>query len=222
MIFNVRMSEEESTGSLVEASVEDAAPQVEPMSDIVTAPAIPGITAMSGAVSPSSAATPVMSMHDPNYGEARGGGVLLPPPPPHGQHAQDASVMSSQGHTVDNELSGSSMEEGELLDEAHELALIREFGAHPLMARVQTTLLEQLNKTLTRLSTQHRELAEELKRSQERRETVGVELYGQQQQLARLQLALETTHNAFSTAAQDRAAIEVHKAQTLVDIDSSN
>jgi hypothetical protein len=100
-------------------------------------------------------------------------------------------------------------------DEAHELALIREFGGHPLMQRVQEALLGQLKQTHTRLTEELRVNKEDLNRTDQKRETVGVELYGQQQQLARLQLMLENTHEAFSKCSQERARIEVSR-QTAV------
>lgn len=137
----------------------------------------------------------------------------LPPPPPHvstdQRHGGDAAA-NEEGEQSHQQLGGyDEEEEEELMDEAHELALIREFGGHPLMSRVQDALYDQLHKTLVRLTGEQRELSEDLKRLKDKREVVGVELYGQQQQLARLQLTLEGTHNGLSTASQDRAAIEV-------------
>ena len=96
-------------------------------------------------------------------------------------------------------------------DEAHELSLIREFGGHPLMQRVQDALLGQLQQTYDRLKGELRVKEEDLKRTKDKRETVGVELYGQQQQLARLQLTLESFQNSFGNCVQERAAIEVSK-----------
>jgi hypothetical protein len=100
-------------------------------------------------------------------------------------------------------------EEEEFYDEAQEMALIREFGGHPLMQRVQDTLLSQLKQTLQRLQGEHKDVQEDLRRTGDKRDTVGVELYGQQQQLARLQLTLESMHDGFSKAGSDRASLEV-------------
>jgi hypothetical protein len=63
--------------------------------------------------------------------------------------------------------------------------LIREFGAHPMMDRVQQALYEQLMQTYERISEELRDKEADLKRMKGKRETVGVDLYSMQQQLAR-------------------------------------
>jgi coiled-coil domain-containing protein 40 len=50
-------------------------------------------------------------------------------------------------------------------------------------------------RLLCRLEVELREISEDADRARKQREDLGVELYGMQQQLARLQSQLETTHN---------------------------
>jgi chromosome segregation ATPase len=76
--------------------------------------------------------------------------------------------------------------------------MIREMGDHPLMERVQDALYQQLQNSHERVSLELREREEELKRVKDKREDIGVELYGVQQQLAKLQMQLENTHNNFN------------------------
>jgi len=122
---------------------------------------------------------------------------------------QSQAEDAPPGNWQEDQEEGDDEEGGTLHDEAHELALIREFGAHPLMHRVQETLHLQLRETHDRLSEELRVRQEDLKKTREKREEVGVELYGQQQQLARLQLMLESTHESLSGCAKHRVKVEV-------------
>lgn len=63
--------------------------------------------------------------------------------------------------------------------------VIRQFGSHPMMDRVQQALYDQLLQTYERVSEELRDKEADMKRTKTRRETVGVELYSLQQQLAR-------------------------------------
>ena len=82
--------------------------------------------------------------------------------------------------------------------------LIKEFGTHPLMERAQKALTTQLKERQYRLQVQLLEKDEELKRSALERETLGVQLYSIQQQLARTQLSLENTQNEYNSVIDAR------------------
>eukprot|EP00611_Tribonema_gayanum_P002483 TRINITY_DN11854_c0_g1_i1.p1 TRINITY_DN11854_c0_g1~~TRINITY_DN11854_c0_g1_i1.p1 ORF type:complete len:974 (+),score=491.39 TRINITY_DN11854_c0_g1_i1:44-2965(+) len=92
--------------------------------------------------------------------------------------------------------------------------MIRQFGANPMMDRVQQALYDQLLQTYERVSEELRDKEADMKRTKTKRETVGVELYSLQQQLARLQVSLEQTHEAYSTTAEARAKSELDLDQT--------
>jgi len=65
---------------------------------------------------------------------------------------------------------------------------------HPLLRRAQEALKRQLLANKTRIEHELREKQNALKSAKSKREAIGVELYGFQQNLAKLQLALEQTH----------------------------
>ncbi|CAM9746251.1 unnamed protein product [Scytosiphon promiscuus] len=87
--------------------------------------------------------------------------------------------------------------------------MIREFGRHPMMDRVQEALYNQLLQTYERVSEELRDKDTDVKKLRKRREFVGVELYGMQQQLAKLQVALEQTHADFNGLGEGRARAEL-------------
>jgi len=81
---------------------------------------------------------------------------------------------------------------------------IVEFADHPMMDRVQTALYEQLKKTRDRVVTELLDREEALRKVKGKREEVGVQLYGMQQQLASLQLTLEQTQQKFNTISENK------------------
>ncbi|CBJ31769.1 conserved unknown protein [Ectocarpus siliculosus] len=87
--------------------------------------------------------------------------------------------------------------------------MIREFGRHPMMDRVQEALYNQLLQTYERVSEELRDKDADVKKLRKRREFVGVELYAMQQQLAKLQVALEQTHADFNGLGEGRARAEL-------------
>ncbi|CAM9148875.1 unnamed protein product, partial [Choristocarpus tenellus] len=97
-------------------------------------------------------------------------------------------------------------EEGEYEDPEE---MIREFGRHPLMDRVQEALYNQLLQTYERVSEELREKESGVKKLKSSREHVGVELYSMQQQLAKLQVALEQTHANFNELGENRAKADL-------------
>lgn len=94
-----------------------------------------------------------------------------------------------------------------LLD-AEDERLLRNIGDHPLMDRVQAALQKQLQKRLDRVDEELRDKQEEAARSAGKREELGVELYGVQQQLAKLQMQLETTQQNAAVVAEARTQAE--------------
>ena len=86
--------------------------------------------------------------------------------------------------------------------------MIMEIGDLPQMERVQEALYQQLMRDHERVALELREKGEELKRAKQRREDTGVELYGVQTQLAKLQMAVETSHNQKNLIAEYRGKSE--------------
>ena len=82
--------------------------------------------------------------------------------------------------------------------------VIKEFGTHPLMERAQKALTAQLKDTQYRLQVALLEKEEELKRQKQDREILGVQLYSLQQQLARIQISLENSHNEYNKIVDNR------------------
>jgi len=96
-------------------------------------------------------------------------------------------------------------EEEEFEDDEHPDDVVRNFGQHPMMENIQKALFSQLEREHERVLLEKREAEAELKMISDKRETVGVDLYSNQQQLARLQMALENLHNNFHTLRDARA-----------------
>jgi coiled-coil domain-containing protein 40 len=84
------------------------------------------------------------------------------------------------------------------------IELIQEFGTHRLMQRVQRALTKQLKQTHYRLQVELLEKEEELKRVTQDRELIGVQLYGIQQQLAKVQISLENAHLEYNGLVENR------------------
>ncbi|XP_062304160.1 coiled-coil domain-containing protein 40 isoform X2 [Osmerus eperlanus] len=93
---------------------------------------------------------------------------------------------------------------GEEEEEEEDEELIVLDPEHPLMKRFQNALKTHLNKQLERLNMELREKAALEKVEAGRREELGVDLYGVQQELARLQACLEGRHNTNTHAVTQR------------------
>lgn len=102
-----------------------------------------------------------------------------------------------------NEAKNDGEDEEEVFYE-NPLEIIREFGQNPLMERAQAALMTQLKEAQTRLKGELYEKNEDVKRIALDRETQGVQLYGLQQQLARIQITLENAHNEYNTIVDKR------------------
>ncbi|GFR48625.1 hypothetical protein Agub_g10540 [Astrephomene gubernaculifera] len=79
---------------------------------------------------------------------------------------------------------------------------------HPLLRRAQEALRSQFEANRTRLQEELREKTNALQQAKTKREALGVELYGFQQNLAKLQLALEQTHQNYQVINRTREQCE--------------
>ena len=117
--------------------------------------------------------------------------------------------MSAQDErNMEEDNGGEEYDDGYDDDEEDPKQMICEMGDHPLMSRVQNALFDQLQNSAERVSLELRERTEEVRRVKSSREETGVELYGVQQQLAKLQMALENTHNNFQMLNEIRSSEE--------------
>ncbi len=91
-------------------------------------------------------------------------------------------------------------EEGDDYDE--EIPLLKQ--DHPLLARVQRALLEQLQAQKEKVRLRLAEKQEELKKLIGHRENIGVTLYHAQQQLAKLQLSQEEIQDKYTNIQQHK------------------
>ena len=107
-----------------------------------------------------------------------------------------------------DEMNGDGMdgEESEEEDEYYEnpVDLIQEFGTHPLMEKAQKALTKQLSETQYRLQVSYLEKEADMKKEQNERELLGVQLYSLQQQLARIQISFENSHNEYNKIVDTR------------------
>ena len=86
---------------------------------------------------------------------------------------------------------------------------IKEFGNHPLMQRAQKALVEQVAELQSKLKEELLTKNDEIKRVGQDRETLGVQLYSLQQQLARLQMSLEAAHTEYNALVDTKLQEEV-------------
>ncbi|XP_007185869.2 coiled-coil domain-containing protein 40 [Balaenoptera acutorostrata] len=96
--------------------------------------------------------------------------------------------------------------ESEASDEAEEdrSQLVVLDPNHPLMIRFQAALKTYLNRQIEKLRLELQELGVATKQSRVQRQELGVDLYGVQQHLARLQMQLEKSHDRHSITACER------------------
>jgi len=121
-----------------------------------------------------------------------------------GSIAELGAYGGGEGDDPNMDGAGGADSDGE--DEYYEnpVDVIKEFGTHPLMERAQKALTAQLKETQYRLQVALLEKEEELKRQKQDREVLGVQLYSLQQQLARIQVSLENSHNEYNKIVDTR------------------
>jgi coiled-coil domain-containing protein 40 len=93
---------------------------------------------------------------------------------------------------------GNQTDDEDEISNVDAVEVIREFGTHHLMDRVHKAFKDQLEEANKRLEGIILEKTELLKRLSNERETDGVQLYSLQQQLARVQMSLESAHQEFN------------------------
>lgn len=79
---------------------------------------------------------------------------------------------------------------------------------HPAMRRVQEKLRQQLLRRQAEVEAELRETKAQLKTTNQQREEAGVQLYGAQQELAKLQAQLESINDRCTAATAKRTALE--------------
>jgi len=129
---------------------------------------------------------------DPNTHE------LGPTEAPEGEDAIPG--VGDEDEDEDDEMDGDEEEKDEEDDQYFEDGTDVLFlpADHPLMSRIQAALTKQLTDEHERRDLQLREKEEELKKVKKNREEIGVQLYGVQHQLAKMQLNFERTHDNFN------------------------
>ena len=129
----------------------------------------------------------------------------LPPQPPTEQ--QEDGMM---GNTMedDEDVMIDEDEEEEEQDEEELYEQIRNMMENPVIQPIQEALKKQLMEADLRVSADLRDKIAELKEAKEQRELTGVELYGVQQQLAKLQMELENKHNTLNIVTNIRQKAE--------------
>ncbi|NWV54796.1 CCD40 protein, partial [Daphoenositta chrysoptera] len=91
---------------------------------------------------------------------------------------------------------------------AEETELVVLDPEHPLMTRFQAALKNYLTKQIEQVNLDVQELRAAMKTSKERREELGVILYGAQHQLGQLEVELEKSQERYSQAAAARQQLE--------------
>lgn len=84
---------------------------------------------------------------------------------------------------------------------------------NPVLARLQEALSKQLLADDERVTEELRVKEEDLRRAKKKREDIGAELYTVQQQLAKLQMTLEGTHDRYKQLQQAREVVEAEASQ---------
>ncbi|NWS75678.1 CCD40 protein, partial [Crotophaga sulcirostris] len=119
------------------------------------------------------------------------------------EHGEQRWEKERQQHGAEeHKISGSSEE---TVEETEPIVLDAE---HPLMQRFQAALKNDLTKQIEKVNVELQELRMATKKSKIQREELGLILYGEQQQLAQLQMALEKSHECCSQAATARQQLE--------------
>ncbi|XP_053768019.1 coiled-coil domain-containing protein 40 isoform X2 [Desmodus rotundus] len=157
------------------------------------------------------------------------GELSLPPEGPLGHEPEEPDARPPEGSPtsfLDRTQQFGPSEEGrvermesERSDEAEEdtSPLVVLDPSHPLMLRFQAALKSYLHRQIEKLSLEVRDLGMAAKRSRAQRQELGVDLYGVQQHLARLQMQLEKSHDRHSivACARQQREEELKQARAL-------
>jgi chromosome segregation ATPase len=93
---------------------------------------------------------------------------------------------------------------------------------NPLVVRIRDALRKQLEGVNEKVTADLRLQTEAVTRILKRREDVGVELYGVQQQLAKLQNAVEKAHDSFGVVVKVREQSEERKSTILSELSAKS
>ncbi|TYZ59261.1 hypothetical protein PybrP1_010344 [[Pythium] brassicae (nom. inval.)] len=121
-----------------------------------------------------------------------------------GVNRGDGGAGGDDADEDDDEEEEDDDDDDEKEEDADPTQTIVDMGRHARMQRIQKVLFEQLVGNDERISLELREKEEELRRVKQAREDVGVSLYGVQQQLAQLQMALEASHRKLNAIHDER------------------
>ncbi|XP_036053938.1 coiled-coil domain-containing protein 40 isoform X3 [Onychomys torridus] len=140
----------------------------------------------------------------PDTEEAPGQGSAQPPPGPREEpRIQFQDYVRPLGPEEETLLERAASEgSDEADDEGSQLVVLD--PDHPLMIRFQEALKSYLNRQMDKLRLDIQELDVATKQTRVQRQELGVNLYGVQQHLARLQMQLEKNHDRHSLAACER------------------
>ena len=141
-------------------------------------------------------------------------------------YSDSASDFTMSGNYEEDDLpleneGNNGPEEGESEDDEYyenPVDLIKEFGTHPLMERAQKALTAQLKETQYRLQVQYLEKEEDVKIESTERELLGVQLYSLQQQLAKIQISFESSHNEYNSIVDTR----LQEEEMLREVNKTN
>ncbi|KAL6038043.1 hypothetical protein STEG23_019384, partial [Scotinomys teguina] len=136
--------------------------------------------------------------------EAPGQRSAQPPPGPREetriQFRDHVQLLSPEEETLVERAESEGSDEAD--DEGSQLVVLD--PDHPLMIRFQEALKNYLNRQMDKLRLDIQELDVATKQTRVQRQELGVNLYGVQQHLARLQMQLEKSHDRHSLAASER------------------
>ncbi|XP_008053386.1 coiled-coil domain-containing protein 40 [Carlito syrichta] len=125
----------------------------------------------------------------------------VPPEESNARPREEAvQLLSAEERALADRMASEGSDEVE--DEGSQLVVLD--PDHPLMIRFQTALKNYLNRQIEKLKLELHELGVATKQSRVQRQELGVNLYGVQQHLARLQMQLEKSHDRHATAACGR------------------
>ena len=116
------------------------------------------------------------------------------------------------GMEPDGQIGDEEEDVDEYFDDAGDIGYLP--ADHPLMARLQAALTKQLTDEHERVDLQLREKEEEVRKVKKQREDTGVQMYGVQHQLAKMQTKFERTHDNFNIVSRYR--VEAEKQHELL------
>uniref|UniRef100_A0A8C8AZ31 Coiled-coil domain containing 40 n=1 Tax=Otus sunia TaxID=257818 RepID=A0A8C8AZ31_9STRI len=122
--------------------------------------------------------------------------------------AESESAFKQFGQLTSEEECQQHGAEEQEISRSEETELVVLDPEHPLMRRFQAALKNYLTKQMEKVNLELQELRMATRKGRVQREELGVILYGAQQQLARLQLELEKSHERCSRAAAARRQLE--------------